>query len=55
MDVILFKLLNIYRYSQPIAAKPFTFEQELDDLPKETLKEMIWKEAQSYITDANEW
>ena len=25
-------------YLKPVADKPFTFETELDDLPKETLK-----------------
>ena len=27
-------------YSQPVAEKPFTFDQELDDLPREELKRM---------------
>ncbi|PAA57427.1 hypothetical protein BOX15_Mlig016634g3 [Macrostomum lignano] len=31
---------------EPVATEPFTFEQELDDLPKEKLREMIWDEAQ---------
>jgi len=30
---------------QPIAEEPFTFETELDDLPKEKLKELIFKET----------
>lgn len=29
---------------EPVAEEPFTFEMELDDLPKERLKEMIWQE-----------
>ena len=30
---------------QPIAEEPFTFETELDDLPKERLKELIFQET----------
>ncbi|KAK2153729.1 hypothetical protein LSH36_288g03036 [Paralvinella palmiformis] len=30
---------------EPIAEEPFTFETELDDLPKEKLKELIFKET----------
>jgi mitogen-activated protein kinase 1/3 len=30
---------------EPVASEPFTFETELDDLPKEKLKEMIFDEA----------
>jgi len=30
---------------QPVAEKPFTFDMELDDLPKETLKELIFEET----------
>jgi len=30
---------------QPVADKPFTFETELDDLPKEKLKQMIFDET----------
>jgi mitogen-activated protein kinase 1/3 len=30
---------------EPVAEEPFTFEVELDDLPKERLKEMIWDET----------
>lgn len=28
---------------EPVAQKPFTFEVELDDLPTEQLREMIYK------------
>jgi len=31
--------------TQPVADEPFTFETELDDLPKEKLKEMIFDET----------
>jgi len=31
--------------SQPVAEAPFTFEMELDDLPKETLKDLIFQET----------
>lgn len=30
---------------EPVAEEPFTFEMELDDLPKERLKELIWEET----------
>jgi mitogen-activated protein kinase 1/3 len=30
---------------QPVAEEPFTFETELDDLPKERLKELIFQET----------
>ncbi|RVE69322.1 hypothetical protein OJAV_G00076790 [Oryzias javanicus] len=30
---------------EPVAEEPFTFSMELDDLPKETLKEMIFEET----------
>ena len=31
---------------QPVALEPFTFKTELDDLPKERLKELIFEETQ---------
>ncbi|XP_072164078.1 mitogen-activated protein kinase 1-like isoform X1 [Diadema setosum] len=33
---------------EPVAEKPFTFATELDDLPKERLKEMIFEEANKF-------
>ena len=30
---------------QPVATEPFTFEMELDDLPKERLKQLIFEET----------
>ena len=30
---------------QPVAEEPFTFEMELDDLPRETLKELVFEET----------
>lgn len=30
---------------QPVAEEPFKFEMELDDLPKEKLKELIYEET----------
>jgi len=30
---------------QPVAEQPFTFQTELDDLPKERLKELIFEET----------
>jgi len=32
-------------FEQPVAYEPFTFETELDDLPKEKLKQMIFDET----------
>ena len=43
--------LNLYKFTldsslqQPVAEEPFTFEMELDDLPKERLKELIFQET----------
>ncbi|KAH3883778.1 hypothetical protein DPMN_007746 [Dreissena polymorpha] len=34
---------------EPVAEEPFTFEMELDDLPKERLKEMIYEEVHTLI------
>lgn len=31
--------------TQPVAEEPFTFDMELDDLPKERLKELIFQET----------
>ncbi len=33
---------------QPVAEEPFKFETELDDLPKEELKELIFEEAKKF-------
>jgi mitogen-activated protein kinase 1/3 len=33
---------------EPIAERPFTFDTELDDLPKEQLKALIWKEMEEF-------
>jgi mitogen-activated protein kinase 1/3 len=35
----------IYFALQPVASEPFTFETELDDLPKEKLKQLIFEET----------
>ena len=37
---------------QPVAEEPFTFETELDDLPKEELKELIFQETEKFKTAA---
>lgn len=34
-----------YLCLQPVAEEPFTFSMELDDLPKERLKELIYEET----------
>lgn len=44
----LFRVLDeflIISYQQPIAEEPFRFAMELDDLPKETLKRLIFDET----------
>merc|ERR1712232_905942 len=33
---------------EPIADEPFSFEQELDDLPKEKLKELIFETIKGF-------
>jgi len=35
---------------EPVASVPFSVEMELDDLPKETLKQMIFSETVLYGT-----
>lgn len=39
------KFIIIFLYQQPVAEEPFKFEMELDDLPKEKLKELIFEET----------
>jgi len=38
--------LAMFCVKQPVADEPFTFETELDDLPKEKLKQMIFEETE---------
>ena len=33
---------------EPVAKEPFKFEMELDDLPKETLKQLIFEETGNF-------
>ncbi|PIO52445.1 hypothetical protein TELCIR_26249, partial [Teladorsagia circumcincta] len=35
---------------EPVCEEPFTYEMELDDLPKEKLKELIFGKRLNYIT-----
>ena len=35
---------------QPVAEKPFSFEMELDDLPKEQLKLLIYQEMMRFVS-----
>lgn len=39
---------------QPVAEEPFTFDMELDDLPKERLKELIFQETARFQPGALE-
>lgn len=34
---------------EPVAEEPFRFEMELDDLPKEKLKELIFEETNNFL------
>lgn len=34
---------------EPVTDKPFTFETELDDLPKDSLKKLIFDEAINFV------
>lgn len=36
---------------QPVAEEPFKFEMELDDLPKERLKELVFEETVLFNTN----
>jgi mitogen-activated protein kinase 1/3 len=38
----------MYILFQPVAEQPFKFETELDDLPKEKLKELIFEETVAF-------
>ena len=43
---------------EPIADEPFRFEMELDDLPKERLKELVFAETQHFkanLTGNQSW
>ncbi|KAH9396251.1 Mitogen-activated protein kinase 1 [Tyrophagus putrescentiae] len=33
---------------EPVAEEPFRFEMELDDLPRERLKQLVWEEAEGF-------
>lgn len=47
-----FKINYLYKYFhiflQPVAEEPFRFVTELDDLPRETLKQMIFAETVNF-------
>jgi len=34
---------------EPVAKEPFKLDMELDDLPKERLKELIWEETTKFV------
>lgn len=44
MMMMMFIIFTFF-FSQPVAEEPFKFEMELDDLPKEKLKELIFEET----------
>jgi hypothetical protein len=39
--------ITLLCFPQPIALEPFSFDAELDDLPKEELKRMMFEEMQA--------
>lgn len=39
---------------EPVAEEPFTIAEEVDDLPKEQLRQLIWETAQMY-KDEHTW
>jgi len=41
-------VLNFLYLLQPVAEEPFRFATELDDLPRETLKQMIFAETVNF-------
>lgn len=43
--VILKKVIIFLYIIKPVAEAPFKFDMELDDLPKEKLKELIFEET----------
>lgn len=51
LSLVAFLLLSLFMlfigccFLQPVATEPFTFEMELDDLPKERLKQLIYDET----------
>lgn len=45
MVTFLFDDVGVPFRVQPVAEEPFTFSMELDDLPKEKLKELIFEET----------
>lgn len=51
-------MLNLISYNliylQPTAEEPFRFSMELDDLPKETLKQLIFEETLRFSAQQNE-
>lgn len=41
-------------FFQPVCEEPFTLEMELDDLPKETLKALIFEETENHYKRTQE-
>lgn len=41
-------LMFFFIFTQPVAEEPFRIAMELDDLPKETLKQLIYEETLNY-------
>lgn len=45
---------HVIIFFQPICEEPFTYEIEYDDLPKETLKQLIFKETEDHYVRTQE-
>lgn len=43
--------MNSSLQDEPVSSEPFDFHMELDDLPKEKLKEMIFEEMVLFGTE----
>lgn len=48
------KSIFIMGFFQPVCEEPFTLEMELDDLPKETLKALIFEETENHYKRTQE-
>lgn len=46
-------LFVLISFVKPVASEPFRFSMELDDLPKETLKQYIFEETEAFRSRAD--
>lgn len=50
-SIIIIVIIMLFFFVQPVAEEPFKFDMELDDLPKEVLKQYIFDETSQYAKD----